>query len=235
MDLAGQIRSRVGYGRAVARLADHPTGDLPRERLWRLGVSALSDVELIALVLRSGCEGTNALELAARLLATHGDVATLAARDASELAAIPGVGRAKAASVLAGCELGARRAFAPAEHILGVGDLVAVARHELRHARREQVLVVVLGPGHRLLRCEHLTRGSTTRAPLPVREVLHAVLRHDGVAFAIAHNHPSGNPIPSEEDRRVTARLAVAARSVGLTLLDHVVIAADGWTRIPFE
>jgi len=212
------------------RIIDLPESDRPRERLWRRGVTALSDAELIALVLRQGRVGESALDLAAGLLAEYGGLDRLSTARAEELAARPGLGPAKAAALLAALQLARQlwRADAPVV-IRRPEDLAAVAHGELSGLRRERVLVIVLDAGNRVRRVIVLSEGSVDRSLLPVREVLNAVLRNDGVAFALAHNHPSGDPTPSQQDLRATVDVQTAAHLVGLRFLDHVIVG-DGET-----
>ncbi|MHB8449248.1 MAG: JAB domain-containing protein [Mycobacteriales bacterium] len=114
----------------------------------------------------------------------------------------------------------------------GSEDVFRVARSELAGQRRERVVVLVCDAGNRLRRMETVAAGSIDRSTLPVREIPNCVLRHDGRAFADAHNHPSGDPGPSDPDVRATRDLVGAARIVGLRFLDHIVVAGDSWQRV---
>ncbi|HZD67990.1 MAG TPA: DNA repair protein RadC [Actinomycetes bacterium] len=215
------------------RVTDLPEHDRPRERLWRKGAAALSDTELIALVLRQGRAGESALELAAGLLAEYGGLDRLSTARAEELAARAGVGQAKAAALLAAFQLGRNLGSSPIPPTVSrPDDLATFALRELAGLRRERVLVLVLDAGNRVQRVVPLTDGSVDRSLLPVREVLNAVLRNDGVAFALAHNHPSGDPTPSRQDRLATEAVAIAARLVDLRFLDHLIVTDLGWTTV---
>ncbi|HEX6676808.1 MAG TPA: DNA repair protein RadC [Actinomycetes bacterium] len=217
----------------TVRILDLPEQERPRERLWHHGTAALSTIELLALVLRQGCTGQSAVELAAALLAEHGSLAGLAAAAPEELAGRPGMGPAKAAALLAALRLG--RCFDAGDAPLTVRrpeDLALLARQRLGGLRRERVLVVVLDPGHRVRRVVQVSDGSADHCLLPVREVLNAVLRNDGSAFALVHNHPSGDPTPSQADLRATERLASAARIVDLRLVDHLVTTDHAWASV---
>lgn len=210
-----------------------PVQDRPRERLLALGAGALSDQELLAILLRSGTRGTGATELAASLLSTHGGVHGLASARSEELAAATGVGLAKAAALVAAFELG-RRAAHPEEKVViqSADDVVRVARRHLDGQRRERVVVLVCDSSNRLRHTVAVSEGSIDRSAVPVREILNAVLRHDGRAFALAHNHPSGNPEPSSADKQATTVVQDAAGVVGLRFLGHVVVTADGWAAV---
>jgi DNA repair protein RadC len=208
-----------------------PREQRPRERLWALGADALSDAELLALLLRHGRTGESALEMASSLLADHDGVRGLAAVRPEELACRPGFGMAKAATLVAAFQLGRRAAdsIQRGHELRGPADVADAARLLLSDSRRERVVVLVCDARNQMRHRVVVAEGAIDRAPVPVRDVLNAVLRHDGRAFAVAHNHPSGDPEPSLADRRATAALMDAATTVGLRFLDHVVVAGDRW------
>lgn len=210
-----------------------PSQDRPRERLSRVGADALSDAELVAIQLGSGSTGENALALAQRLLAEFGGVSGLARAEVDELARHRGVGPAKACRLVSAFALAARTHGS----VLGLplrtsADIAAVAGPLIGRSRVEKVVLLVADSQHRLSRMLVVAQGGATGCSVPVRELLSLVLRHDGVAFAVAHNHPSGTPDPSLEDRRVTARLQAGANEVGVKLLDHVIIAGQDWRSV---
>lgn len=210
-----------------------PRHERPRERLLRRGVQTLTDRELLALVVRSGTRGMGALDLAARLLAEAG-LRSLAEALPEELAAKHGVGGAKAASLVAAFELGRRATAVGHERpaVRGPADVARIACREFAGVRRERVLVLVCDASNRVRQHVIVSEGSIDRAMIPVREILNAVLRHDGRAFAIAHNHPEGDPAPSDADRRATAAVKDAAGVVGLRFLGHVVVANEAWMPV---
>jgi DNA repair protein RadC len=215
------------------RIADLPERDRPRERLWRSGAGALSTPELLALVLRQGHRGLSVLELASRLLAEYGGLDRLAVARPEELVARPGIGPTKAAALLAALQLARDLGVCePRVTVRGPEDLAAIARRELHGLRHERVLVLVLDAGNRVDRVVRLTDGSVDRSLLPVREVLNAVLRNDGVAFALAHNHPSGDLEPSQLDLYATKAVCEAAPVVGLRFLDHLIVGDGGWVAV---
>lgn len=198
------------------------------------GVEALSERELLALVLRNGAPGQSALDLAADLLGEYGSLRALAAARPEELATRRGIGAAKATAVVAALQLG-RRADVDGqatEVLRRPADVAAVAIRELRDLRRERVIVLVCDNANRLRRIVAVSEGSLDRSLVPVREILNAVLRHDGRAFALAHNHPDGNAEPSEADGAATDEVRQAARVAGVRFLGHVVVAADEWREV---
>jgi DNA repair protein RadC len=214
-------------------IADLPAHDRPRERLVRRGPEALSERELLALVLRQGHRGESALDLAGSLLCEYGSVSALAGARPEELAQRSGIGVAKAASLVAAFRLG-RLVSDPAGAVAlrNAADIASNVNSELAGLRRERVLVLICDGANRIRRTVALTEGSIDHSLFPVRDILNSVLRHDGRAFAVAHNHPSGDPTPSESDRRATTELSAAARIVGLRFLDHVIVAGNDWQSI---
>lgn len=204
-----------------------PPHDRPRERLMTRGVQALSDRELIAIVLRTGRRDQCALDLAADLIADFGGIAGLALSRPEELSRHAGIGPAKAAVLTAAFRLGhlARESPLEREPLRIAEDVARIADRHLSGARRERVIVLVCDAANQLIQTVEVCEGAVDRACFPVREILNAVLRHDGRAFAVAHNHPSGDPTPSEQDVRATRDLEEAARVVGLRFIDHVVVA----------
>lgn len=215
-------------------MAAVPPHERPRERLLALGAEALTERELIALVLRNGTKGMSALDLAAELLAEYRTLRALSAARPEELAMRPGVGPAKAAALVASFELARRGDGRDKELVLlrGPEDVARIARRELDGARRERLLVLVCDAANRVRRTVVVSEGSVDRSLVPVRETLNAVLRHDGRAFALAHNHPSGTPEPSDADRRATEEVKAAATVAGLRFLGHVVVTDDDWRSV---
>lgn len=211
-----------------------PLSERPRERLLRHGREALGENELLALLLRHGHRDDDALSCASRLLARFGDLPRVALADARDLARLPGVGLAKSASLVAAFELGRRvhAVTASAPVLRGPADVALAATAALAGATRERVVVIVANTALRVLAVERVSEGAIDSAMFPVREILVAALRHDGRAFAIAHNHPSGDPTPSPEDRATTAHVRRAADAVGLRFLDHVIVAGAEWRRV---
>ena len=216
------------------KVLDLPELDRPRERLLSRGAAALSDRELLALVLGSGLLGCDAIELAALLIGESGGLPALATADPHALKRLPGVGSAKAARVAAAFEL-ARRATAVGSRrrISGSADVAVVVTPHLRGLRHERVVVVACDNSGSLLRVAPLTDGSADRSLIPVRDVLTLVLGVGGTSFAVAHNHPGGSLTPSTQDTEATARLRRAAEMIGLRFLDHVILTETAWARVP--
>jgi DNA repair protein RadC len=212
--------------------------DRPRERLEALGAEALSDAELLALLLRTGGRGADALAVAGELLAAHGGLPGLARAGARDLAAIAGVGPAKSATLCASLELGRRLAARRLEAGMSIRGPADVFRHfhpHLRHVTQERFLVILLDGRHRVLRQELVSQGTLTASLVHPREVFRPALRESAAALVLVHNHPSGDPTPSREDREITERLMRAGEILGVPVLDHVVVAERGYCSLREE
>lgn len=219
---------------AVARthlpISTWPAAERPRERLLDLGVGALADAELVALLLGNGASGASALDLARALLAEHGGLAGLGRVSAEILARGTGMGPAKAARLLAACELGRRReriGGVPGADVDCAERAAALASALLRDKRRECLLALFLDQRHRLLKAEILSEGGWRGAEVDPRPLFARALELSASALIVAHNHPSGHPQASAEDTALTRRLSEGAALLGLRLLDHLIIG-DG-------
>lgn len=212
------------------RIADLPASDRPRERLGCLGPGGLSDRELLALVIRSGGRGVSALDLATEMLGEWGSLERVSCAGVDDLRGLSSLGDAKAAGLVAAFELGRRAVSGPSPvAILGPEDVVTAVQPLLAGRSQEEVVLVVTNGANRVIRTIPLTRGGTDRCLLVVRDAIATVLRCGGLGFAVAHNHPSGDPTPSAEDRATTRQLRHAAEAVGLRFLDHIVVAGRDW------
>jgi DNA repair protein RadC len=222
-------------GRAASAIAP---GDGPRERLAALGPEALADAELLALLLRTGGAGRDALALAAWLLSRHGGLAGLGAAATSELARAPGMGPAKSATLVAALELGRRlaaRRLRSGDPVRGPADVFRHFHARLRDVRYERFLLLLLDGRHRMLREVSISQGTLTASLVHPREVFRPALREAAAAVVLVHNHPSGDPTPSREDREITERLVEAGELLGIPVLDHVVVAERGWVSLRDE
>mgnify|MGYP001207914381 CR=1 FL=1 len=216
------------------RLAEHPTTDRPRERLWRLGTGALTAQELLAILLGTGCAGRDALDVAGALLArVDGSLARLAGRPAIEVARTPGVGRAKAARLAAALELGRRSSAErepPPERIRGPADVYRLCAPRLRDLAVEEFHVLALGSQSQVLADLLITRGILNSSLVHPREVFRAAIAEAAAGIIVVHNHPSGDPTPSTDDRAVTRQLVEAGRLLDLPVYDHVVVGGERYT-----
>ena len=214
----------------VFMIADLPAHERPRERLWRQGADALSDAELLAILLRTGARRRSAVDVARDLLARFDHrLEALAAAAPVELKAAPGVGAAKAVSVLAAFAL-ARRLQATGQadrpHLGSPAEVANWLRETLRGKAQEEFHVLLLDSRHRLLRDVLATLGLADRSQAHAREVFREAIRENCTRIILAHNHPAGDPTPSPQDVECTRGLVAAGKVVGIEVLDHVVLGA---------
>jgi DNA repair protein RadC len=212
------------------RIKEMPENDRPRERLVALGPDALSEQELLAILLRTGSEKENAVELAARLLSENGGLAGLARLDALDLQAQHGLGPAKAAQVVAAMRLGIRAAHAPLEQkpvISSPGDVVAL-HSELASFDQEHLRVIRLNTRNHVLGSSEIYIGNVHSAIVRMGEIFRDAVRDNAPAVVILHNHPSGDPAPSPDDIKMTQQALKAGEQLDIEVLDHVVMGRLG-------
>jgi DNA repair protein RadC len=216
------------------KILDLPLEDRPRERLIKFGPEHLSTGELLAVILRTGTKNENAVELANRLLKNYG-LKGLSTATLQELRAIPGIKDAKACQLLACFEL-ARRLESytsdPKPRIKSSRDVYALLAPKMRDLKKESFTALYLNTKNALLRMETISLGGLNGSFIHPREVFKTAILESAAGVIIAHNHPSGDPAPSMEDIEVTERLIEAGRIIGIELLDHVIIGAEGFESV---
>ena len=208
-----------------------PASERPRERLLETGPQALSDSELLAVLLGTGTRAQNVAELARSLLGQWGSLAALLGSAPAELVRAQGLGPARAARLLAALELGRRYLAAPVAPRCALGapaDAARFLKARLLGLPHEVFCCLFLDTRHRLIRYEELFRGTIDGATVYPREVVKRALQHNAAAVILGHNHPSGIAEPSEADRHITVKLAKALALVEIRLLDHVVVSRGG-------
>jgi DNA repair protein RadC len=201
--------------------------DRPREKLQRLGVSTLGDNELVAVVLGSGRAAANALDLANAVLSRAGGIEGLARARHDELTRVPGIGSARAAQVIAAVELGRRTLTRAGRDRVQVTTPRAVAELLLPlYGNRpvEQLGVVLLDTKHRVMRTTVVTVGTLDASIMHPREIFREATAAGAAAIVVFHNHPSGDPEPSQDDIELTHRLIAAGVLMGIDVLDHIVL-----------
>jgi DNA repair protein RadC len=214
-------------------IVSFPEHERPRERLLAYGAGTLADRELLAMVLRQGSPQRNAIDLAADITAHRGSLQRLSTAAVDDLMTVRDMGLAKSAAVVAAFELGRRAALtSPAPFLRTSGDLARCAVPYFQGLVRERAVVIIADSALRFLRAVVLTEGNASSAVMATREILHAVLRSDGAAFGLAHNHPSGSLTSSADDRAATHAVRAAADVVGIRFLDHIIICGDEWISV---
>lgn len=220
------------------RLSEHLESDRPRERFRAVGPGALTGQELLAILLGTGTRGRDALAVAGEILARgDGSLRRLAGRPWAELARIPGVGHAKAARIAAAIELGRRigmEADPPPERIRGPDDVQRYYGPRLRDLAVEEFHVLALGSQSQILADLLITRGILNSSLVHPREVFRAAIAEAAAGIIVVHNHPSGDPTPSADDRAVTRQLVDAGRLLDIPVYDHVILGGGGERYVSF-
>ncbi|MCE2984077.1 MAG: DNA repair protein RadC [Parachlamydia sp.] len=207
-----------------------PLEDRPRERLARFGAESLSLVELLAIILGHGTQATPVLQLAQELLLAFGGLKGLSEASVQELLAIKGIGHAKAIQIKAALNFGLRASKqerAPRfkiEHPLHAYHLV---KELVEHEKREVFVALLQDAKNYFLLYEIISIGSLTQTLVHPREVFFPAIRHKAASFIIAHNHPSGDPAPSQGDIDLTLSLVEAGRLMGIPVVDHLIVGHD--------
>jgi DNA repair protein RadC len=215
------------------RITNWSLEDRPREKLLRLGVRNLTNVELVALLLGSGTRKTNAVELARELLGlVDNDLNELGRLDIDDLTKIKGIGTAKAVTVKASLELGFRRSSGYTREKIfirnsaGVFELMQGTIGPLDH---EEFWIITLNRAHRVINSQKISQGGLTGTVIDTRMILRHALDKKATSLVICHNHPSGNTRPSEADISITKKIKEAAELMDISLLDHLVITSDAY------
>lgn len=207
-----------------------PADELPYEKCLKAGAECLSDAELLAVILRTGSKGTNALELSREILDAgqpQKGLLGLYHMTIPELCRIRGVGEVKAVQLKCIAELSRRIARYSVEKTLCFRDAATIAGYymeEMRHLEQEQMLLLMLDTKCNLLAQQFISKGSVNCSVISPREIFLLALQHHAVFVILLHNHPSGDPSPSEEDKSFTRRIYLAGELTGISLLDHIIV-----------
>ncbi|MDQ2732422.1 MAG: DNA repair protein RadC, partial [Armatimonadota bacterium] len=206
-------------------IRDMPRDQRPRERLLAIGASALSDTELLAILLRVGSAQESVIRLAERLLHHFGSIKGLAQASPDQLAEVKGIGPAKACEILSALELGKRLAAftdAPRPSIRSPQDVYTLVGTEMRYLAQEQFRTLCLDTKGGVIRARTVTQGTLNASIVEAREVYREAITCNAASLIAIHNHPSGDPSPSQEDISLTKRLVEAGKILGVECLDHL-------------
>jgi DNA repair protein RadC len=217
------------------RITDLHDDERPRERLRNLGPQALSNAELIAILLRVGVPGENAVQVGQRLLQTFGGIAGIHRAPFDELLSQHGIGEAKAAQIKAAIELGRRLTLESPEErptINSPGDAAQLLLYEMQALEQEHLRVMLLDRRNRVMEVVDLYRGSVSSSQIRVGEIFREAVRKNASAIIVAHNHPSGDPTPSPDDVAVTRAILQAGKMLDVDVLDHLVIGQGRWVSL---
>jgi DNA repair protein RadC len=213
-------------------IKEWPEDERPREKLQKSGADSLSDAELLALILRVGDHASHqsAIDLGRNMLQTFGDLRKLSSATFSEICSVKGAGPAKASSVLAALALGRRintDKLENLERFTAPSQIFNHFHYRFRDKRREYFVTLLLDGKNRILLEEQISEGSLNQSIVHPREVFSRAVKESAAAVILVHNHPSGDPAPSREDREITRRLKEAGDVLGIRVLDHIIIG-DG-------
>jgi len=212
---------------AAFTVKDLPRSERPRERLQKFGPEALSAQELIALILGRGCANESVMTTAQRLLSTFGDIKRLSEASLEELRSVRGIGPAKASQIKAAFQL-AKRGDEDVRDKISVsnpGDVIKLVRPQLKDKKQEHFLALSLNARNCLIKISDISTGTVNASLVHPREVFREAISASAVSLVLVHNHPSGDPQPSEDDIKITRRLIEAGKIMGLEILDHIIIA----------
>ncbi len=217
------------------RITDLAAKERPRERLASLGPQALSNAELIAILLRVGVPGENAVQVGQRLLQTFKGISGLHRATFDEVCAQHGIGPAKGAQIKAAIELGRRLTLESLEEhstIHSPADAAALVQFEMSALEQEELRVMLLDTRNRVLDIVSVYRGSLNSSQVRVGELFKNAIRRNAAAIIVIHNHPSGDPTPSPDDVALTRAVIDAGRLLDIEVLDHLVMGQGRWVSL---
>lgn len=217
------------------RISDLPESERPRERLINHGPQSLSNTELLAIFLRSGTRGKNAIEVAQELLRTYRSLSELVNRSYGELCKIPGIGPAKAVTLLAAFELSKRikmEFLYTRPKIHSPADIAQYFIDNFTGANQESFYAVFLTTSNQIITIKEITRGTLNSSLVHPREVFRPAIAESAASVIAIHNHPSGNIQPSPDDLQITEQLVKAGKIIGIPVLDHLIIGGDHYTSL---
>lgn len=211
-----------------------PPDDRPREKLLSKGAQNLSDAELIAILLRTGKKGKSVIEIARELLKTERNLALLATKTVSSLQQISGIGKDKAATLAAAFELSRRILSQPKwlsdRKITSPQDVAEMFIPILRDENKEKFFVVCLNSANKIIKHELISVGNLNSSIVHPREIFKVAIDNSSASIILIHNHPSGNPEPSNEDIRITKKMVETGKIMDIPVFDHLIIAGETYT-----
>jgi DNA repair protein RadC len=224
--------SDTGYHATVREL---PNEERPRERLERYGAAALTNPELLAIILRVGIQGENVIELSSRLLRKYGGLGGLLGAELDVLRAERGLGAAKAITLKAALEVGRRLTLLDSTErpqILGPGDVATLLALDLGYQSQEQLRVLCLDTKNHVVSQHTVYQGTVNSSVVRAAEVFRPAVSRNCPGIIVVHNHPSGDPTPSPEDIRTTEQLRRAGEALEIELLDHIILGQQRYVSL---
>ena len=213
-----------------------PLDDRPREKLLLRGAQSLSDAELVAILLRTGKKGKSVIEIARELINSEGNLAMLATKTVDSLQKISGIGKDKAAALAAAFELSRRILSQPKwlsnKKITSPQDVAEIFIPILRDDNKEKFIVVCLNSANKIIKHEIISVGNLNSSVVHPREIFKVAIDNSSASIILIHNHPSGNPEPSNEDIRITKKIVETGKIMDIPVFDHLIIAGETYTSL---
>jgi DNA repair protein RadC len=216
------------------RLKDIPSDDRPREKLTLRGPQSLTDAELIAILLRTGMKGKSVVAVAQDLITKEGNLAKLASRSLADLKKNSGIGKDKAATLLAAFEVSRRILSQDKWHsdkkITSPEDIANIFLPLFRDEVKERFIIVCLNTANKIIKYEVISIGNLNSSVVHPREIFKTALENNAASIILLHNHPSGNPEPSNEDITITKKVVEAGKMMDIPVFDHIILAGNNYT-----
>jgi len=217
---------------------DLPRPERPRERLQRFGPEALSAQELLALVIGRGIPKKSVMNIAQELLTRFGNIKAISQATIEELSQVKGIGLAKAAQIKACFELGKREELEPEQKDFDIKNpesVVKAIRASIKDKAKEHFKLILLNPRNKIIGISTISIGTLNASLVHPREVFKDAIIHSAASVVLAHNHPSGDPEPSEDDLKITKKLVDSGKILGVEVIDHIIIAKNGFKSFKEE
>jgi DNA repair protein RadC len=216
-------------------IKDIPMEDRPRERLIKYGPEVLSNSELLAILIRTGTKSESAIKIAQKMIGTTEGLQFVSTATVQELSLLKGIGAAKASQIKAAIELGRRLKNYRADHKIKINkpqDAVEILMEDMRYLKKEHLRVVFLNTKNIVVDVKDLSIGSLSSSVVHPREIFSEAIRKSSASIIVCHNHPSGDPTPSQEDINITLRLFEVGKLIGIDLLDHLIIGDGNYVSL---
>lgn len=216
------------------RIKDIPSDDRPREKLTLRGPQSLTDAELIAILLRTGMKGKSVVAVAQDLITKEGNLAKLASRSLADLKKNNGIGKDKAATLLAAFEVSRRilsqEKWQSDKKITSPEDIANIFLPLFRDEVKERFIIVCLNTANKIIKYEVISIGNLNSSVVHPREIFKTALENNAASIILLHNHPSGNPEPSNEDISITKKVVEAGKMMDIPVFDHIILAGNNYT-----
>jgi len=216
------------------KVKDIPVEDRPREKLLLRGAQNLTDAELLAILLRTGTKGKSVISMAQEIITNENNLAKLAAKSSADLIKTAGIGKDKAATLLAAFEISRRilsqKKWFSLKKITTPADIAEIFIPLLRDEVKEQFIIVCLNSSNKIIKYETISIGNLNSSVVHAREIFKAAIENNSASIILIHNHPSENPEPSNEDISITRKIVEAGKIMDIPVFDHLIIAGNNYT-----